>query len=57
MRAKCVARHALQIFLGGLGIAGFVAKSVLNLCTPLFATAFMARQHKRLARAPPAPFA
>ena len=43
-------RHALQVFVAGLIIAGFVAIPILNLCTPLFATAFMTRQHKRLAR-------
>lgn len=42
-------RYALRVFLAGLIIAGFVAIPVLNLCTPLFATAFMTRLHKRLA--------
>jgi CysZ protein len=42
-------RFALRIFLAGLIIAGFVAIPILNLCTPLFATAFMTRMHKRLA--------
>ena len=42
-----------RIFLAGLIIAGFVAIPVLNLCTPLFATAFMTRVHKRLAGAEP----
>jgi CysZ protein len=48
-------RYALRIFLAGLIIAGFVAIPILNLCTPLFATAFMTRLHKRLPRTPPAP--
>jgi CysZ protein len=42
-------RFELRIFLAGLIIAGFVAIPILNLCTPLFATAFMTRMHKRLA--------
>jgi len=42
-------RFELRIFLAGLIIAGFVAIPLLNLCTPLFATAFMTRMHKRLA--------
>jgi len=41
-------RFGLPIFLAGLIIAAFVAAPVLNLCTPLFATAFMTRLHKRL---------
>jgi CysZ protein len=44
-------RHALAVFVHGLMIAGFVAVPLLNLLTPLFATALMARLHKRLARA------
>jgi CysZ protein len=43
----------LRIFLAGLIIAGFVAIPLLNLCTPLFATAFMTRVHKRLSRVGP----
>jgi CysZ protein len=39
------------VFVHGLVIAGFVAVPLLNLLTPLFATALMARLHKRLARA------
>src|SRR5271170_2235576 len=47
--ARAMRRHfALPIFIAGLIIAGFVAVPALNLCTPLFATAFMARLHKRL---------
>jgi len=48
--ARAMRRHfGLQVFMAGLIIAGFVAVPVLNLCTPLFATAFMTRLHKRLA--------
>ena len=51
--ARAMRRHyALRIFLAGLIIAGFVAIPILNLCTPLFATAFMTRVHKRLAASP-----
>jgi CysZ protein len=47
--ARQMRRHfELRIFLAGLIIAGFVAIPLLNLCTPLFATAFMTRLHKRL---------
>jgi CysZ protein len=38
----------MRIFIAGLVVAGFLAIPVLNLCTPLFATAFMTRVHKRL---------
>ena len=48
--ARAMRRHfGVQVFVAGLIIAGFVAVPVLNLCTPLFATAFMTRLHKRLA--------
>jgi CysZ protein len=40
--------HELTVFLAGLVIAGFVAIPLLNLFTPLFATALMVRLHKRL---------
>jgi CysZ protein len=43
-------RFALRVYLAGLIIAGFVAIPLLNLLTPLFATALMARQHKRLTK-------
>ena len=43
--------YALPVFANGLLIAGFVAVPVLNLLTPLFATALMVRLHERLARA------
>ena len=45
--------NAARVFVGGLVIAAVVAIPVVNLVTPLFATAFMVRYHKRLAaRAP-----
>jgi len=44
-------RHSLSVFVGGLVIAGFVSIPLLNLFTPLFATALMVRLHKRLAGA------
>lgn len=48
--ARAMRRHfGVQVFAAGLITAGFVAVPVLNLCTPLFATAFMTRLHKRLA--------
>jgi CysZ protein len=48
--ARAMRRHfGVQVFMAGLIVAGFVAVPVLNLCTPLFATAFMTRLHKRLA--------
>ena len=37
-----------RVFLAGLMIAGFVAIPVLNLLTPLFATALMVHLHKHL---------
>jgi CysZ protein len=42
-------RFALPVFLAGLFVAVFVSIPLLNLCTPLFATALMTRVHKRLA--------
>jgi CysZ protein len=48
--ARAMRRHfGVQVFAAGLITAGFVAVPVLNLFTPLFATAFMTRLHKRLA--------
>lgn len=41
-------RHAGRIALAGLVMAAVVAVPVLNLLTPLFATAFMVRVFKRL---------
>ena len=40
--------NSLYLFLCGLIIAALVAIPVLNLLTPLFATAFMVRIHRRL---------
>jgi len=37
-----------QVFLAGLVVALFVMIPVVNLVTPLFATAFMVRLHKRI---------
>jgi CysZ protein len=49
--ARAMRGHfAGRVFLAGLFIAGFVAIPLLNLATPLFATALMARLHKRLAK-------
>lgn len=45
-------RHRLTLFMAGLIIAVFVATPVLNLLTPLFGVALLARLHKRLS--PPA---
>jgi CysZ protein len=42
-------KHGLTLFAAGLIIALFVATPVLNLLTPLFGIALMARLHKRLA--------
>jgi CysZ protein len=47
--AKALRRHyAGSVFIGGMIIALFVSIPVLNLATPLFATAFMVHMHKRL---------
>lgn len=49
--AREMRRHfAWPVYLAGLLIAGFVAVPLLNLFTPLFATALMARLHKRLSK-------
>ena len=49
--ARAMRRYfAGPVFLAGLIIAGFVAVPILNLATPLFAAALMARLHKRLER-------
>jgi CysZ protein len=42
-------RHSLTLFAAGLLVALFVAVPVLNLLTPLFGIALMARLQKRLA--------
>lgn len=41
-------RHAGTVYLGGLLIAAFVSIPILNLATPLFATALMVHTHKRV---------
>jgi CysZ protein len=43
--------NMVAVFLAGVLVACFVAVPILNLLTPLFATAFMTRVFKRLARA------
>lgn len=45
-------RHAVKIFFCGLPIAGLLAVPLLNLLTPLFATAFMVRMHRIIAPPP-----
>lgn len=45
-------RHAAAVFQAGLLIAAFVSVPILNLATPLFATALMVHMHKRLAGLP-----
>jgi CysZ protein len=53
--ARAMRRHyELRVFLAGLIVAGFMAIPILNLCTPLFATALMTRVHKRLSGTVPA---
>jgi CysZ protein len=42
--------NRLTVFLSGLVIAGLASVPILNLVTPLFATAFMVRIYKGLAR-------
>ncbi len=42
--------HAGAVFLAGLIIAAVVSVPILNLVTPVFATIFMVRLHKRLSR-------
>jgi CysZ protein len=41
-------RHQSTVFVAGLLIAAFVSVPVVNLATPLFATALMVHIHKRL---------
>lgn len=49
--AKALRRqHAGSVFIGGMLVALFVSIPVVNLATPLFATAFMVHMHKRLSR-------
>lgn len=45
-------RHAPRLFLCGMPIAALMTIPVVNLCTPLFATAFMVRMHRRIAPPP-----
>jgi CysZ protein len=42
--------HASTVFIGGMLIALFVSIPIVNLATPLFATAFMVHTNKRLSR-------
>jgi len=47
--AKALRReNAVRVFIAGLAIASIVVVPVLNLITPVFATALMVRVHKRL---------
>jgi uncharacterized protein involved in cysteine biosynthesis len=43
-------RNATTVYIGGLLIAVFVSIPIVNLATPLFATALMVHVHKRLVR-------
>jgi CysZ protein len=43
-------QNAVPVFISGLVIAAIVTVPVLNLITPVFATAFMVRRHKRYTR-------
>lgn len=53
MEAKALRKaHAGTVFLGGLVIAAFVSIPIVNLATPLFATAFMVHIHKQVSGAP-----
>jgi uncharacterized protein involved in cysteine biosynthesis len=47
-------QHAPLVFGAGLLIAAFVSIPILNLATPLFATALMVHIHKRLSDSAPA---
>ena len=46
--AELRSAKGLQVFLAGLVIAGFLAVPLLNLLTPLFATAFMVHVFKKM---------
>jgi CysZ protein len=48
-------RHGATVFFGGILIAGFVAIPIVNLLTPLVATAFMVHLHKHISRKDPVP--
>jgi CysZ protein len=41
-------QRSFDVFFAGMIVAGFVAVPLLNLFTPLFATALMTRMVKRL---------
>lgn len=45
-------QHAAMVFQAGMLIAAFVLIPVVNLATPLFATALMVHMHKRLTKMP-----
>lgn len=47
-------QYKFKIFLGGLIIAGLLAVPIVNLLTPLFATAMMVHMHKMLTGSQPA---
>ncbi len=48
--------NALRVFLYGMVVACIVSVPILNLITPVFATAFMVRMHKKVsAKAAPRP--
>ncbi len=52
-QARAMRRHfGGPVFLSGLIVAAFVSVPILNLATPLFAAALMARLHKRLSLSP-----
>ncbi len=42
-------RHWLEVFAAGAIVSALVAVPVLNLLTPLYATAFLTRVYKRIA--------
>jgi CysZ protein len=44
--------NGARVFGAGLIVALFVMIPIVNLATPLFATAFMVRMHKRISREP-----
>ncbi|MCX5580797.1 sulfate transporter family protein [Kaistia terrae] len=47
-------QNAVTVLFAGFVIAGFLAIPILNLLTPLFATAFMTHVHKRVTGSRPA---
>jgi len=48
-------RHSATVFQAGMLIAAFVLIPIINLATPLFATALMVHIHKKLVRTPASP--